>query len=130
MIDSDLARKSNRLEHTYPTSNIQHIQEKHASREIPSLEINGTVITNPEEIVRVMQDWYENTAQTSTLQTTSLQQFTEKHNIALPQPTEDQKELLSVEFSHEEIEEALKEAKEHSALARPDKSSHSTSSSS
>jgi hypothetical protein len=91
------------------------IKEKHASREIPSLEINGTVITDPEEIVRVMQDWYENTAQTSTLQTTSLHQFTEEHNIALPQITEDQKEMLSEEFSHEEIDEALKEAKEHSA---------------
>ena len=91
------------------------IKEKHASREIPSLEINGIVITDPEEIVRVMQDWYENTAQTSTPQTTSLQQFIEEHNIVLPQITEGQKEMLSEEFSQEEIGDALKEAKEYSA---------------
>ncbi len=70
------------------------IKEKHASREIPSLEVNGTVITDPEEIVRIMQDWYENTAQTSIPQTTFLQQFIEEHNIVLPQITEDQKEML------------------------------------
>ncbi len=40
---------------------IYFIKEKHASREIPSLEVNGIVITDPEEIARVMQDWYENT---------------------------------------------------------------------
>ncbi len=45
-----------------------------------------------------MQDWYENTAQTSTPQTTSLQQFIEEHNIILPQITEDQKEMLSEEY--------------------------------
>ncbi len=55
------------------------IKEKHASREIPSLEVNGTIITDPEEIVRIMQDWYE---YTSTPQTTSLQQFIEEHNTS------------------------------------------------
>ncbi len=43
-----------------------------------------------------MQNWYENTAQTSTPQTTSLQQFIEEHNIILPQITENQKEKCSL----------------------------------
>jgi len=62
-----------------------------------------------------MQEWYEVTAQHATPQTTSLQQFLEDHNIILPQITEDQKGALSEEFSQEEIADALKEAKEHSA---------------
>jgi hypothetical protein len=91
------------------------IKEKHASREFISLEVNGIIITDLEEIVRIMQDWYENTTQTSTPQTTSLQQLIEEHNIVLPQITEGQKEMLTEEFSQEEIGDALKEAKEYSA---------------
>jgi hypothetical protein len=67
------------------------IKEKHASREILSLEVNGIIITDPKEIVRIMQDWYENTTQTSTPQTTSLQQLIVEHNIVLPQITEGNK---------------------------------------
>jgi hypothetical protein len=93
------------------------IKEKHASREISSLKVNVTVITDPEEIVRVMQEWYETTAQATAPQIISLQQFMEEHNITLPQIKEDQKEMPSEEFSQEEIGEALKEAKEHSATA-------------
>jgi hypothetical protein len=91
------------------------IKEKHANREISSLEVNGTVVTDPEEIVRVMQEWYEDTAQLTTPQTTSLQQFLEEHHITLPQILEDQKDMLSEEFTQEEIGEALKDAKELSA---------------
>ncbi len=91
------------------------IKEKHPRREISSLEVNGTVITDPEEIVCVMQEWYETTAQATTPQTTSLQQFMEENNITLPQIKEGQKEMLSEEFLQEEIGDALKEAKEHSA---------------
>ncbi len=91
------------------------IKEKHANREISSLEVNGTVVTDPEEIVRVMQEWYEDTAQLTTPQTTSLQQFIEEHHIILPQISEDQKDMLSEEFTQEEIGEALKDAKELSA---------------
>ncbi len=83
--------------------NFYCIKEKHASREISSLEVNGAVITDLEEIVWVMQEWYETTAQHTTQQTTPLQQFMEEHNVVLPQITEDQKEMLSEEFSQEEI---------------------------
>jgi hypothetical protein len=40
------------------------IKEKQPSREIPSLEVNGAVITDLEEIICVMQEWYETTAST------------------------------------------------------------------
>jgi hypothetical protein len=41
---------------------------------------------------------------------TSLQQFMDEHNIILPQLSEDQKDMLSEEFSREEIGDALKDA--------------------
>ncbi len=91
------------------------IKEKQQNREISSLEVDGAVITDPEEIIRVMQEWYETTAQYTTTQTNPLQQFMEEHNFVLPQITEDQKEMLSEEFSQDEIGDAIKEAKEHSA---------------
>ncbi len=91
------------------------IKEKQPNREISSLEVDGAVITDSEEIIRVMQEWYETTAQYTTTQTTPLQQFMEEHNVVLPQITEDQKEMLSEKFSQDEIGDAIKEAKEHSA---------------
>jgi hypothetical protein len=73
------------------------IKEKHASREIHSLEVGGRNITDSEEIVRTMQEWYEITAQHTTPQTTSLKQFLVEHNITLPQVPEDQKQVSSLQ---------------------------------
>jgi hypothetical protein len=42
------------------------IEEKLASREILSLEVNGIVITDSEVIVRIMQEWNELIAQHTT----------------------------------------------------------------
>jgi hypothetical protein len=39
----------------------------------------------------------------------------DEHNFVFSQITEDQKEMLSEEFSQDEIGDAIKEAKEHSA---------------
>jgi hypothetical protein len=39
------------------------IKEKQPSRKIPSFEVNGAVVTDPEEIIRVMQEAYETNAQ-------------------------------------------------------------------
>jgi hypothetical protein len=49
------------------------LKENHVSRENSSVKVNVTVIANPEDIVRTMQEWYGATAQHTTLQTTSLQ---------------------------------------------------------
>jgi hypothetical protein len=40
-----------------------YLQEKHVSRENSSVKVNGTVITNPEDIVWTVQEWYGATAQ-------------------------------------------------------------------
>ncbi len=88
------------------------IKEKHASREIHSLQVNGRNIIDPEETIWTTQEWYEITAQHTTLQTTSLQEFLVEHNITLPQVREDQKWILSDEYSPEENYDAIKEALE------------------
>jgi hypothetical protein len=86
------------------------IKEKQTSREIHSLTIDGRNITDPEEIVQIMQNWYEDTAQQSTPQTTTLSEFLDQHNILLPQLTDEQKNDLAEEFTTDEISDALKEA--------------------
>ena len=91
------------------------IKEKQASREIHSLTVDGRNITDPEEIVQIMQNWYEDTAQHTTPQTTTLSEFLEQHNILLPQLTDEQKNDLAEEFTTDEISDALKEAQEKSA---------------
>jgi hypothetical protein len=91
------------------------IKEKQASREIHSLTVDGRNIKDPEEIVQIMQNWYEDTAQHATPQTTTLSDFLEQHNILLPQLTDEQKNDLAEEFTTEEVSDALKEAQEKSA---------------
>ncbi len=101
-------------------------KEKQASREIHSLTVDGR-ITDPEEIVQIMQNWYEDTAQHTTPPTTTLSEFLEQHNILLPQLTDEQKNDLAEEFTTDEISDALKEAQEKSAPGPSGQKSHSTS---
>jgi hypothetical protein len=58
------------------------------------------------EIVHVMQQWYEETAERTTPQTRTLQEFLTSHNIQLPQITEDQKDMLDDEFKISKVQEA------------------------
>jgi len=91
------------------------VKEKHASKDIHELEHEGRTITDPEEIVRTMQQWYEDTAQAVTPQTMNLQEFLQENDISLPQIDEDHKEMLQEEFTQEEVKEAIQEAHEASA---------------
>jgi hypothetical protein len=91
------------------------IKEKQTSREIHSLTVDGRNITDPEEIVQIMQNWYEDTAQHSTPQTTTLPEFLDQNKIILPQLTDEQKNDLAEEFTTDEVSDALKEAQEKSA---------------
>jgi hypothetical protein len=91
------------------------IKEKNMSRKIHKLEHEGNIITNQEEIVSVMQKWYEQTAERALPQTVSLSEFLDTQNIVLPQISEDHKDMLQEEFSSEEVLEAINEANEVSA---------------
>jgi hypothetical protein len=98
------------------------IKEKHANKTIRFLEVNNQEITDPAEIVKIMQEWYEKTAQEETIQTMELQDFLTQRGIQLPQLTEDQKMEMEQEFTMQEIKDALSEATEASA---PGPSGHS-----
>ncbi len=71
------------------------IKEKQTSREIHSIMVDGRNITDPEEIVQTMQNWYEDTAQHLTPQTTTLTEFLDQNDIILPQLTDEQKDDLA-----------------------------------
>jgi hypothetical protein len=91
------------------------VKEKQANRTIRALEVNDTEITEPEEIIKVMQEWYEKTAHEQTVQTVTLHDFLNQRGIQLPQVTEDQVEDLQQEFTIQEVKDALSEAEETSA---------------
>jgi len=91
------------------------VKEKQPNKEIHSIEHEGRTITDPEEIVRIMQKWYEDTAQVATPQTMDLNDFLRENNIVLPQIEDDLKEMLQEEFTQEEVREAIKDAHEASA---------------
>jgi len=91
------------------------IKEKNINRDIQKLVVEDREITNQEEIVQVMQDWYEQTAMQETEQTIPLSQFLATHGIVLPTLDEEQREEMGEEFTTEEIKQALQEATESSA---------------
>ncbi len=74
------------------------------------LHHDGRVISQQEEIVQVMQQWYEETAECTTQQARTLQEFLASHDIQLPQITEDQKDRLDDEFTITEVQDALNDA--------------------
>jgi hypothetical protein len=90
-------------------------KETNTSRNINKLVVEGVEITDPDEIVNIMQEWYEKTASEDTPQTIPLDIFLQQHQIALPQLDDHQKEELGEEFTEEEVKEALQDATEASA---------------
>ena len=98
------------------------IKEKQGNRTIRFLEVNNQEITDPAEIVKIMQEWYEKKAQEETIQTMALLDFLSQRGIQLPQLTEDQKLEMEQEFTEQEVKDALSEAAEASA---PGPSGHS-----
>jgi len=90
-------------------------KEKRVPRKIHTLHHEGRDINHQEEIVQVMQQWYEETAERVTPQTRTLQEFLESHHIQLPQITEDQKDMLDDEFTASEVQDALNDANDVSA---------------
>jgi hypothetical protein len=90
-------------------------KDRNTSRKIQKLVIEDRQITDPEEIIITMQEWYEKTAGEESPQTMTLEEFLIRHNINLPQVTLAQKEELSEEFTLQEVIDAINEAHEASA---------------
>ncbi|OBQ36005.1 MAG: hypothetical protein AN484_25945, partial [Aphanizomenon flos-aquae WA102] len=91
------------------------IKEPNISRNIHKLEHEGRTITDQNEIVEVMQKWYEQTAERLLPQTTTLPDFLQAQRLQLPQLTEQEQDIMQQEFTMDEVKEAIKEAKEVSA---------------
>ena len=94
---------------------FQPIKEHRTSRDIHHLDNGEGKTTNKEQIVQTMQQWYEDTAQQQTEQTTSLEEFLNASNIRLPQISPEQQEELIEEITMEEVQWALNASKETSA---------------
>lgn len=91
------------------------IKESNTSRKINHLEVQGQNISDPDEIVRIMQEHYEHTASAEFVQTTTLAEFLQKVEITLPQLSDEQRSALEEEFTPEEVKNALQDAEEASA---------------
>ncbi len=63
------------------------------------LEHEGQPITDPDEIIDIMQKWYERTAERIVPMTEAISDFLLRHNQTLPQIDEDRKSRLEEEFS-------------------------------
>jgi len=111
-----------RISHFYATGagtmtpqSFYCIKEPHKSRQINKLIMEGREITDQQEIINIMQAWYERTAMVKQPQTVTLQQFLDNYDVQLPQLTDEQKDDLSDPFTQQEVHEALLEASEVSA---------------
>ncbi len=94
---------------------FQPIKEHRPNRDIHHLNTADGQLSNREEIVQAMQRWYEETAQQSTEQTTTLEEFLNDYNINLPQINQDQQDELIEEITLDEVKWALAASKEISA---------------
>jgi hypothetical protein len=88
------------------------IREGNRSRAIHKLEHEGGTVTDPEEIITTMQQWYEKTAERLVPQAETLHNFLERHGMDLPQIDDDQKDMLEEEFTPTEVKQAIQEANE------------------
>ena len=91
------------------------IKDSKRDRTIHRLEHEGRDITAPEEIVDIMQKWYETTAQQAQPQLLTLDEFLQESDLQLPQLSPEDCDELEAEFTMEEVKEAIKEAKVVSA---------------
>ena len=94
---------------------FQCVNEPRRSRDIYTIETQTGRVEQQDQIIQVMQDWYQHTANTPHEQTLSLASFLEQHNIILPQISQEESEHLEAPFSPEEVYDAIKAAHENSA---------------
>jgi hypothetical protein len=98
------------------TTSFYLVKEKQPPRTIKRLLHNGQDITDPEEIVNIMQEWYGNTASQEHAQTEYLPTLMQELNLQLPQISQECKDMLDEEITPDEVEAAINEAHEISAL--------------
>jgi hypothetical protein len=91
------------------------VKEKQPPRTIKEILHNGQSITDPENIITIMQEWYGNTASQEWEQVETLEDMLGDLHLDLPQISPEIRELLDEEISSPEVEVAINEAHEVSA---------------
>jgi hypothetical protein len=91
------------------------VKEKQPPRNITQLHNNNTTVTDLEQIVQIMQDWYNHTVNTAQPQRETLSDFKNDFNLDLPQISPEHHDMLAKEITEGEVEDAIKEAQEISA---------------
>jgi hypothetical protein len=116
------AAKSTRIQNFYKSKNgklnsvsFQSVKEKQPSRNINKLLYNNEMVSDPDRIIRIMQEWYEHTANAAQPQRETLSDFLEDQQLELPQIGQDLQEMLVEEITTVEVETAINQAKEISA---------------
>ena len=89
-------------------------KRKKCNQNFYKIEINVQETHDSEQIIHKMQEYYTR-SNTGIEQTIELKEFIEKYQITLPELEQEDRENMEEEFSHEAIQESLKEAKEGSA---------------
>jgi hypothetical protein len=97
------------------STSFYSIKEKQPSRTIKEIWHNGQSVTDPEEIIRKMQEWYESTASREWEQVETLTDMINDLQLDLPQIDPETRDLLDEEITREEVESAINEAQEISA---------------
>jgi hypothetical protein len=91
------------------------IKEPKSNRSISRFEHEGRDVTDPDEIIDIMQKWYKTTAEQGPEQLMTLHDFLTHNDLHLPQLPPEDCEELELEFSVDEVKQALAEAKVVSA---------------
>jgi len=91
------------------------VKESRRGRAIHRLEHEGREVTCPEEIVDIMQKWYERTAEDAPQQQITLDQFLQEQDLQLPRLSPEDCSELDEEFTPGEVLQAIKDAKAVSA---------------
>jgi hypothetical protein len=91
------------------------VKEKQPSQTIKEICHNEQSITDPENIITIMQEWYGNTASQNWEQAETLTDMLDDLQVNLPQISPDVSDLLDEEITSLEVETAINESHEVSA---------------
>jgi hypothetical protein len=93
-MESEIKEKAKqlRIQNFYKSKNgklnstsFYSVKEKQPSRTIKEIQHNGQSVTEPEEIIKILQDWYESTASREWGQVETLTDMINELQLDLPQ---------------------------------------------
>jgi len=95
---------------------FQCTKEKKRNRTINTIKLpDGSETSDADEIVEIMQNWYQEMANKPHDQTVTLTEFLEQYNVELPRISNEQESELAAPISSDEILKSIQAAHEFSA---------------